>query len=402
MSIGGEKIFHEEESPKNGRDKSNRFHKSHEEARVAVDFVHKSGKLITKGPETLPGTFSQRARGVCGMTIKDIARQCGVSVSTVSRVLNDKPDVSPAVRAAVLEAVRSSNYVPNNSARDLVKVTSDAVGLIVRGVSNPFFTDIIKAVEREIDAAGYTMVMQQIDIAEDEIARGAIMEREKKLRGLIFLGGRSDCAPEDMGTITVPFVCCSFTNSFGTLSKSEYSSVSIEDVETAGRAVRELHRLGHRRIAALVSKTDDRSISELRYHGYTRALRECGLEPEPELVACAGSFGMHDAYAATQRLLDSGAEFTAIFAISDMMAIAAIKALEDRGRRVPESCSVIAIDGLELSEYTRPTLTTLCQPSERMGAESVRILMEMIEGRGGNRQILLEPELRPGGSVRAV
>lgn len=336
------------------------------------------------------------------MTIKDIARQCGVSVSTVSRVLNDRPDVSPAVRAAVLEAVRSSNYVPNNSARDLVKVTSDAVGLIVRGVSNPFYTDIIKAVEREIDAAGYTMVMQQIGIAEDEIARGALMEREKKLRGIIFLGGRSDCTPEDLGTITVPFVCCSFTNSFGTLSKSEYSSVSIEDVETANRAVRELHRLGHRRIAALVSATDDRSISELRYHGYARALREFGLEPEPELVACAGSFGMHDAYAATQRLLDSGAEFTAIFAISDMMAIAAIKALEDRGRSVPESCSVIAIDGLELSEFTRPTLTTLCQPRERMGAESVRILMEMIEGRGGNRQVLLEPELRPGGSVRAV
>ena len=205
-----------------------------------------------------------------------------------------------------------------------------------------------------------------------------------------------------MGTITVPFVCCSFTNSFGTLSKSEYSSVSIEDFETASRAVRELHRLGHRRIAALISETGDRSISELRYHGYTTALREFGLEPEPELVACAGSFGMHDAYAATQRLLDSGAEFTALFAISDMMAIAAIKALEDRGRRVPEDCSVIGIDGLELSEYTRPTLTTLVQPRERMGAESVRILMDMIEGRGGSRQIMLEPELRPGGSVRAV
>lgn len=336
------------------------------------------------------------------MTIKDIARQCGVSVSTVSRVLNDRPDVSPAVRAAVLEAVRSSNYVPNNSARDLVRVNSDAVGLVVRGVSNPFFADIIKAIEREIDAAGCTMVMQQIDIGEDEVARGAAMEREKKLRGLILLGGRSDYTAEDLGTITVPFVCCSFTNSFGTLSKSEYSSVSIEDFETARRAVRELHRLGHRRIAALVSETDDRSISELRYHGYTTALREFGLEPEPELVACAGSFGMHDAYAATQRLLDSGAEFTALFAISDMMAIAAIKALEDRGKSVPGDCSVLAIDGLELSEYIRPTLTTLCQPGERMGAESVRILMDMIEGRGGNRQIMLEPELRPGGSVRAV
>ena len=85
-----------------------------------------------------------------------------------------------------------------------------------------------------------------------------------------------------------------------------------------------------------------------------------------------------------------------------MMAIAAIKALEDRGKSVPGDCSVLAIDGLELSEYIRPTLTTLCQPGERMGAESVRILMDMIEGRGGNRQIVLEPELRPGGSVRAV
>ena len=336
------------------------------------------------------------------MTIKDIARQCGVSVSTVSRVLYDRPDVSPAVRAAVLEALRSRNYVPNNSARDLVRVNSDAGGRVVRGVSNPFYADIIKAIEREIDAAGYTMGMQQIGIAEDEIARGAMMEREKKLRGLIFLGGRSDSAPEDKGTITVPFVCCSFTNSFGTLSRGEYSSVSIEDVGAARRAVRELHRLGHRRIAALVSETDDRSISEQRYHGYTTALREVGLEPEPELVACAGSFGMHDAYAATQRLLDSCAVFSAFFAISDLMAFAAIKGLDDRGKRVPGDCSVLAIDGLELSEYIRPTLTTLCQPGERMGAESVRILMDMIEGRGGSRQIMLEPELRPGGSVRAV
>lgn len=123
------------------------------------------------------------------MTIKDIARQCGVSVSTVSRVLNDRPDVSPAVRAAVLEALRSSNYVPNNSARDLVRVNSDAVGLVVRGVSNPFFADIIKAIEREIDAAGCTMVMQQIDIGEDEVARGAAMEREKSSAASSFWEG---------------------------------------------------------------------------------------------------------------------------------------------------------------------------------------------------------------------
>lgn len=109
---------------------------------------------------------------------------------------------------------------------------------------------------------------------------------------------------------------------------------------------------------------------------------------------------MRDAYEATLRLVDSGAEFTALFAISDMMAIAAIKALEDRGRRVPEDCSVIGIDGLELSEYTRPTLTTLVQPRERMGAESVRILMDMIEAAEATGRSCWSPssgpELREG------
>ena len=116
-------------------------------------------KLSQRAGNVTGNVFESSPGRVWKMTIKDIARQCGVSVSTVSRVLNDRPDVSPAVRAAVLEAVRSSNYVPNNSARDLVKLSSDAVGLVVKGVSNPFYSDIIKAVEREIDAAGCTMVM---------------------------------------------------------------------------------------------------------------------------------------------------------------------------------------------------------------------------------------------------
>ena len=335
------------------------------------------------------------------MTIKDIARLCGVSVSTVSRVLNDRPDVSPAVREAVLSAVRESNYVPNNSARSLVRTSSDAVGLVVRGVSNPFYSDIIKVIGREIDAAGYTLVMQQIGASEDEIACGAIMEREKKLRGLIFLGGRWDYSPEQLGPITVPFVCCSFTNSFGSLPKESYSSVTIEDDLAAERAVGELLKLGHRRIACLVAETDDRSISELRYHGYLKALRDAGLEPDERLVVRAGDFNMADGYAAMIRLLDSGAEFTALFSISDAMAIAAIKALSDRGRSVPGDCSVIAIDGLAFSEYIRPTLTTLCQPMAEMGEESVKILLDVIEGRAGNRHLIVEPALRQGASIAA-
>ena len=333
------------------------------------------------------------------MTIKDIAKLCGVSVSTVSRVLNDRPDVSPAVREIVLEAVRESNYVPNNSARSLVKTSSDAIGLVVRGVSNPFYSDIIKVIGREIDAAGFTMVMQQIQSTADEVEAAAIMEREKKLRGLIFLGGRWDYSPEDLGRVNVPFVCCSYTNSFGSLDRSCYSSVTIEDALAARRAVSELVSLGHRRIACLVAETDDRSISELRYRGYVQALREAGIEPDGALVARTGSFGMAEAYEATVRLVESGADFTAMFIIADAMAIAAIKALEDCGRSVPRDCSVIAIDGLTLSEYIRPTLTTLRQPMERLGEESVKILLDVISGKSGHRHVVVEPELRQGASV---
>ena len=116
------------------------------------------------------------------MTIKDIAKLAGVSVSTVSRVLNDRPDVSEDSRRRVRAVIEAHKYVPNNSARDLVKVRSDAIGLVVRGVQNPFYTDIIHAIEQKLDASGYTMVMRQIPSGDDEIQCGAVMEKEAPAR----------------------------------------------------------------------------------------------------------------------------------------------------------------------------------------------------------------------------
>lgn len=336
------------------------------------------------------------------MTIKDIARECGVSISTVSRVLNGRPDVRAEVRERVLAFMEQHNYTPSNTARDLVKTSSDTVGLVVRGVSNPFYTNIIKTIQQETARAGYTLVMQQIRVHEDEVKHGAVMAREKKLRGIIFLGGRSDYTEAEVALLNVPFVCCAYTNSYGNLSPARYSSVSVEDEETAFRAVEELYRLGHRRIAALLSEADDRAVSELRYHGYRRALREHGLPLEEELVVCAGDFSMPSAYRATQELLRRGADFTALFCISDSMAIAAMRALEDAGRSVPEQCSVIGIDGLDLAEYTNPRLTTLRQPTELMGRESVEKLVNLIEGRSGHAQITVEASLVQGNSVRAI
>lgn len=333
------------------------------------------------------------------MTIKDIARLSGVGVSTVSRVLNDRPDVSEESRRRVLQVIAEYNYLPNNSARSLVRTKSDAVGLVVRGVQNPFYTGIIRAIERDLDAADCTMVMRLIGSCEDEIKCGAMMEREKRLQGIIFLGGRSDYSPADTALLNVPFVCCSYTNAYGTLDPTKYSSVSIADEQEAYRAVMDLAQKGHRRIAALSTDPRDWSIAQLRFSGYARALHDLGLSLEDGEIIRADDFTIESAYRAVTERLKRPADFTAIFAISDDMAIGAMRALRESGRSIPEDCSIIAIDGLTVSEYIYPMLTTLCQPTDEMGAKSVEILMSVIRG-GTHRHLILPTTLRTGQSVR--
>lgn len=337
------------------------------------------------------------------LTIKDVARLSGVSVSTVSRVLNDRPDVSEESRRRVRAVIERENYVPNNTARDLVRVSAEAIGLIVRGVQNPFYTDVIHAIEKALDAAGCTMVMRQIGSGDDELEAGAAMQREKRLRGIIFLGGRSDYTERELVRVTVPFVCCTYTNSYGTLDPARYSSVSICDSDAAHAAVNELIKNGHRRIAALVAAEDDSSISQLRYQGYCRALREHGIPLRQELVISTGeSFAIEDACRAMREALTRTDDFTALFAIADEMAIGAMRALREHGKRIPEDVSVIAIDGITVSEYIHPMLSTLCQPREELGKKSVELLLDLLEGRGGHKQLTLETTLRAGASIQKV
>lgn len=356
---------------------------------------------MVKGLERFPGTIENEREG-CRMTIKDIAALCGVSVSTVSRVLNDHPDVSEANRQRVLAAVREHHYVPNSAARDLVRPPMDAVGVVVRGAGNPFFSGIIGAIEQAICAAGYTMVLHQIRSGEDELAAAADLIRSKRLRGVIMLGGCFDYTREQVAVLGVPFVLCTYTNSFGDLPGDSYSSVTIDDRREAFRAVSHLLEQGHRTVGVVLDSVCDRSISQLRLLGYRQALEGAGIRPEDDLVCETGSFDLPSAYEGVGKLLERRPDLTALFVISDSMAVAAIKALHDRGRRVPEDCSVVAIDGIDLSAYVVPTLTTLVQPQKELGESAVKLLTDLLEERSGHRHLVVNTTLRPGGSVASL
>jgi len=334
-------------------------------------------------------------------TIRDVARRCGVAVSTVSRVLNGRPDVSAATREKVLQAMSALDYVPNASARNLVKASSDTVGLLVKGVNNPFFAKLIKVIEREVAMHGYTLELHHMDASENELAVGARLAEERRLIGVLFLGGRFNYSPEELARVGVPCVLCTYTNTFGSLEKSEYSSVAIDDRRAAFAAVDLLISLGHRRIALLADSMEDKSISELRCRGYRDALEAHGIPFSPAITARTGSFSdMRAIYAATCELLERDASFTALFAIADLMALAAVRALHDFGRRVPDECSVVSIDGLELTQYMLPALTTFVQPIEEIGVACAATLADLIEGSGGHRQYTFEPVLRKGESVK--
>lgn len=334
------------------------------------------------------------------MTIKDIAKLAGVSVSTVSRVLNDHPDVSEKAKEKVLAVVNEYNYIPNTSARELGKSSSDNIGVVVRGMSNPFYTKIITEIGDKIEKAGYTMVMQQIGTSDDEILAAARMERDKKLLGLIFLGGRLNYTKEQMSAINVPYVCCTFNNQYGTLDKLDYSSVCIDDNQAAYDAVEYLVKEGHKRIAVLLSGPDDGSVSQVRYAGYERALNDFGLEHDEDLIIPIDSYNVADAYEGMKAWLKKKIEFSAVFAISDNMAMGAMKALREAGISIPEDVAVIAIDGIEASEYMNPVLSTLCQPMEQMGDEAVKLVVDIINGKKNHKHIVLSTTLREGESLR--
>lgn len=330
-------------------------------------------------------------------TIKDIAKICGVGVSTVSRAINNHPDINPETKEKIMNTIREYGYVPNDSARNLKRVDAKAIAVLVKGIANPFFTSMIKVIEQECKKKHYAMELSHIEADEDEVDVAQKVVKEKRLRGIIFLGGLFSHSEEKLKKLSVPFVFSTVGSIPENISKNIYSSISVDDRRESARMVDFLIRLGHTQIAILVAEATEESIGKLRLEGYCDALRSHGIEMNHRLICQTRNelshFSMENGYLSTKKLLERGERFTALYAVSDALAIGALRALHDAGLRVPEDISLAGFDGIEMANYTVPSLTTMHQPVEEMAKDTTRLLFDIIAEKTKHQHITYEAEL---------
>ena len=311
------------------------------------------------------------------MTIKDLAAKTGYAVGTVSRALNDHPNVSDKARKAILEAAAECGFELNVNAKQLKQSHSNNILVIVKGTSNELFGEMLESIQSLIAATRYELVVDYMDEDLNEVIRAVQLCREKKPLGLLFLGGNPANFAADFDKIDIPSVVV--TNDASTLHFDNLSSVSTDDLEAGRCAIHTLADYGHRNIAVIGGDRETSETSRLRFEGCKMAFGERGIDFDDTRDYQGVRYSSQDGYRATKALLAAGSRFTAIFAIADVMAIGAIRALWEEGLRVPEDVSVMGVDGLPLGEYLVPQLATIRQSVRKMALRGVQILLDMVE-----------------------
>ena len=334
------------------------------------------------------------------VTIKDIARESGYSVSTVSRVLNNRNDVSPDARKKIEEVVAKFNFVPNNNAKHLKQNNSKAIGVLVKGISNMLFASVVEEIQRMIEKTEYTLVVSYLDEDADEVEQAILLCRERKPLGLLFLGGNPEYFHREFSGVDVP--CVLVTNRANEMHFENLSSVATDDIAAARCAVDQLFVAGHRRIGILGGDFDKSYTSHQRFLGCEQSFSEHGAVLDVEHCYEKARFSFGSACRAMKRLIGKFPDVTAVFAMSDVMAIGAIRALRDLGYRVPEDVSVIGFDGTSLAEYYNPKLATIKQQHQTLANRSIEILFGQIELKKEPIHEIVPFEFVNGESIRVI
>lgn len=311
-------------------------------------------------------------------TIRDIARKAGVGVSTVSRVLNGRPDVSERTRKRVMDVVNACGFVQNDNARFLKRSYTGFSAIIVRGRRNVFLSEIAEQMLDIAQSNNMPFLIEYIDEEEDEFDTLRKLYAERAARGFIILGSCLDERSEVVRSLSVPCVFATVDAAASGLDNA--SSVSIDDRAAARAMSQELINLGHRQIAVFGGCLNANDPFVWRYRGVLDTLHAHGIPFDPADAYVQTRFTLDTAYESARRFFSQPRHVTAVMCMSDTIATGVIRALVDIGLRVPEDISVTGFDGTQISRFYIPSIATVRQPTERIARESVDLLQRMLDG----------------------
>lgn len=301
-------------------------------------------------------------------TIKDVAKLAKVSTATVSRVINNSGYVHADTRKRVEEAIRQLNYRPNAVARSLFKKESKSIGFIIPDITNPFFPQLVRAVEDTIMKAGYTILLFNTDGVLDYELQLIELMKSKYVDGILAVS--NSIKREHLQDLTIPIV------SIDRVIDPDLPSVSIDNYDGAKQAVRHLLAKGCRKIAHLSGPENIDNARE-RCQGYLDEMKRNNMHP----LVYPGNYELKEAMNAVLMLLTEHPDVDGIFAGNDVMAVGTIKAATKLGYKIPEDIKVIGFDGIDIGMTITPELTTMEQPILEMGRKGSELLLDLIHGK---------------------
>ncbi|MFF4300784.1 LacI family DNA-binding transcriptional regulator [Streptomyces sp. NPDC001601] len=314
-------------------------------------------------------------------TMADVARSAGVSVATVSHVLNETRPVLPHTRQAVLDAIEELGYTPNTLARSLVTSRTRSIGLAVSAISNPYFTEILQGVEAAVLEHGYGLLIADPHDDPEHERKVVQLLHERRVDGLIVAPSADPRALlAYLGRHAVPTVLLDRIVDGHADTASPFDQVCAENTGPTARLVTHLAGLGHRRIG-LVAGLPGLSTTGERVAGYRQGLAAAGLPLDEDLIV-PGNSEASGAEQATAALLSLAAPPTALVTANNAMTIGALRALRTRGLSVPEGIALCCFDDFAWADLFSPRLTAVAQPSRELGAEAVRVLLERLASPG--------------------
>jgi LacI family transcriptional regulator len=325
------------------------------------------------------------------VTIKQVAQEAGVSIQTVSRVLNNRPDVSPETRQRIQKIIDDLCYQPFAIARGLATKRTFTLGLIASDFTDYWFAKVVTGAEAEARKHGYFFMLGSTDCNPQDEPKFLRLLTERHVEGILFVRANRPCDMDYLRNLQqsgIPVVSTGFY-----LPDPELSFIEVDNLDGGQKATQHLISLGHKQIAMITGPSNPNSVTE-RMKGYHLALQSAGIPADPKLIVHGETWLHRSGYDAMKVLLGRKVPFTAVFAHNDRLAKGAISALNEAGLKVPQDISIIGYDDIPEAEFSDPPLTTIRQPMQEVGTAAAELLIKLIEDpNAAPQQMLFKTEL---------